>query len=115
MARQPAYFTVKILTILAMLATSITILVVVDTLWLQLVNAAFLAFVFGQIGLIGHDVGHQAMFRSAHRNKMTGYAVAFLLGMVRSWWVDKHNRHHSNPNVLSLDPDTDIPIMAFTE
>ena len=115
MARQPAYFTFKILTTLAMLALSLMILAVVDTLWLQLVNAAFLAFVFGQLGLIGHDVGHQAIFRSTYRNRLAGYGVSFLLGMVRSWWVDKHNRHHSNPNILSQDPDTNIPIMAFSE
>ncbi len=115
LAKQPVYYSYKILTTLLMLAFGIWVLVVVENLWLQLVNAAVMAFVFGQIGLIGHDVGHQTIFRSTRRNVVTGLVVCLLIGMVRSWWVDKHNRHHSSPNVLSLDPDTNIPVLAFTE
>ena len=32
-----------------------------------------------------------------------------------SWWNDKHNAHHANPNHDGLDPDIDIPFMAFSE
>ena len=48
--KQPAYYTYKILLTLGMLALSLTFLLVIDNLWLQLLNAAFLAFVFTQIG-----------------------------------------------------------------
>jgi fatty acid desaturase len=29
-----------------------------------------------------------------------------LIGVSYGWWVNHHNRHHSNPNNLDLDPDT---------
>jgi hypothetical protein len=36
------------------------------------------------------------------------------VGVSFDWWVAKHNRHHSNPNHEDLDPDIDIPALAFT-
>jgi len=41
--------------------------------------------------------------------------TVMLLGMSYSWWVDKHNAHHSNPNQFDMDPDIDIPLLAFSE
>ncbi len=38
-----------------------------------------------------------------------------LLGMSRQWWIDKHNEHHGHPNQLDVDPDVDIPLLAFEE
>jgi fatty acid desaturase len=29
-------------------------------------------------------------------------------------WVRTHNQHHANPNNIDLDPDIDIPVIAFT-
>src|SRR5919112_649362 len=53
--RQPAYYTYKILLTVGMLALSLTFLLVIDNLWLQLLNAAYLAFVFTQIGFIREE------------------------------------------------------------
>ncbi|HEU4760354.1 MAG TPA: fatty acid desaturase, partial [Dehalococcoidia bacterium] len=113
--KQPSYYTVHISLILSLLALSLTFVVLVDTLWLQLLNAAFLAFVFAQIGFIGHDAGHRQIFNAPGKNAITGLAVNFLLGTSRSWWIDKHNRHHANPNQLDVDPDISIPVLAFSE
>ena len=113
--KQPAYYTYKLLSTLGLLALSLTILVLVDTLWVQLINAAFLAFVFAQISFIGHDAGHKQIFRSARSNEITGLIICFMLAIERSWWIGKHNRHHNNPNHLALDPDADFPILAFTK
>ena len=113
--KQPAYCTYKILSTLGLLAISLTILALVNTLWLQLMNAGFLAFVFAQIAFIGHDAGHRQIFRSLRNNEIIGLIICFVLAIERSWWLDKHNRHHSNPNDLALDPDTDIPVLAFTK
>src|ERR671921_87437 len=38
-----------------------------------------------------------------------------LLGISRQWWIDKHNDHHGHPNQLDVDPDVDIPLLAFEE
>lgn len=115
LGKQLAYYAFKILSTLALLALSIAILVIVDTLWVQLLNAGFLAFVFAQIGFIGHDSAHRQIFRSARNNEVASLAICVLLGLERSWWIDKHGRHHNNPNHVTLDPDAELPMLAFTE
>ena len=113
--KQPAYYAYKFAFTLTMLAAGFAFLALVDTLWLQLIDAVFLAVIFAQVGFIGHDAGHRQIFNSARRNDMVGLGIALLLGMVRTWWVDKHNRHHSYPNEPGRDPDVDIPVLAFGE
>ncbi len=113
--RQRGYYTIKIVSTFAMLTLSVTLLLVVDNFWFQLGNAAFLAFVFGQIGYIGHDAGHLAVCRSTRGNRLIGYGVCFLLSMSQSWWLTQHNQHHRTPNDLDDDPHTLMPVLAFSE
>ena len=113
--KQPLYYWIKILSTVGSLALSVTFMAVIDSLWLHLLNAVFMAVIFAQLGFLGHDSGHRQVFASARWNDMLGLAVSFLLGMERTWWVEKHNRHHSNPNQTGMDPDLDIPILAFSE
>src|SRR5215469_8780179 len=114
--QQPVYYTYKILFTLALLALSSTCLVVFKHSWLQLLNSVFLAFVFTQIGFIGHDIGHRQIFRSKRLFELAGFVTGNLvLGWSWSWWVDKHNRHHGHPNETDVDPDISIPLLAFTE
>jgi fatty acid desaturase len=115
--QQPAYFAGKILLTLGWLAVGLTLLLIVDNLWLQLLNAAYLAFVFVQISLIAHDMGHrQFSFRASWKNDwLTLILGNLLLGISRQWWIDKHNDHHGHPNQLDVDPDVDIPLLAFEE
>jgi fatty acid desaturase len=100
-----------------LLAVGLTLLLIVDNLWLQLLNAAYLAFVFVQISLIAHDMGHrQFSFRASWKNNwLTLILGNLLLGLSRQWWIDKHNDHHGHPNQLDVDPDVDIPLLAFEE
>jgi len=112
--KQPVYYTYKILLTLCLLAASLSILVVVDNLWLQLLNAAFFAVVFTQIGLVAHDAGHLQIFRSASRSSIILLPVIFFIALDLSWWLEKHNRHHRNPNHIDLDWDINLPIIGFT-
>jgi hypothetical protein len=113
--KQPAYYAHKFVLTLTLLGVGFTVLALVDTLWLQLLDAVLLAVVWSQLAFLGHDAGHRQIFKSARRNDIVGLGIAFCLGMVRTWWVDKHNRHHSFPNELGKDPDVDIPVLAFDE
>lgn len=114
--KQPRFYTYKILSIVGLLALSIAFLLLVNNFWLQLLNAAFLAFVFGQIGFLGHDGGHRQIFNKTWKNDILILFVANLLvGMSYSWWNDKHNAHHSHPNEVDMDPDISIPAISFTE
>jgi hypothetical protein len=57
--RQPAYYTGKTGFTLILLAVSLALLFVLGDTWFQLLNAAYLAFVFVQISLLSHDFGHR--------------------------------------------------------
>jgi fatty acid desaturase len=115
--RQPVYFAGKISFTLGLLAMSLTLLLILDNPWLQLLNAAFLAFVFVQISLVAHDCGHRQF--SFHASRKNDWATLIfgnlLLGVSRQWWIDKHNEHHGHPNQIDVDPDIDIPLLAFEE
>jgi fatty acid desaturase len=112
--KQPTYYTYKILFTLSLLALSVAFLVVTSNPWLQLLNAAFLAFVFNQLGFIGHDLGHRQLLHDARKNTIGRLIFTLLLGISGELWVRTHNQHHSNPNNTDLDPDIDIPVLAFT-
>jgi fatty acid desaturase len=115
MIRQPAYFAGKFALTLGMLAVSLGLLLAFDSTWLQLLNAACLAFVFVQISFLAHDCGHRQFSLRIpwHNDWITLILGNLLLGVSREWWIDKHNEHHGNPNQLDVDPDVDIPLLAF--
>ena len=115
MIRQPAYFAGKFALTLGMLAVSLGLLLAFDSTWLQLLNAAYLAFVFVQISFLAHDCGHrQFSLRIPWQNDWITLILGnLLLGVSREWWIDKHNEHHGHPNQLDVDPDVDIPLLAF--
>jgi fatty acid desaturase len=83
--------------------------------WWQLFIAVLMAFLFTQLGFIGHDAGHRQIFRSHRANYVVGLLHGNLaIGLSYGWWVDKHNRHHAHPNHEGLDPDVAIGALAFS-
>ena len=116
LGKQPAYYAREILTTLVLLAACIGILVFLGDSWFQLLNALFLALIFGRKGFIVHDAEHNQIFSSRRWNQIVGLSGGFFVGMMPSWWYDKHTvKHHSNPNDIDLDGDIDIPFLAFSE
>ena len=114
--KQPLYYTSQILLIGGLLALSIAALVLIDSLWLQLLNAVFLAFVFTQISFLGHDACHRQIFSSARNNNIAGTLFWNLfLGMSNRWFIYRHNRHHAHSNELENDPDADLIILSLSE
>lgn len=113
--KQPRYYTCRIALLFVLLALGVIFLLFVHVFWLQLLNAVYLAFVFAQIGLLGHESGHRQMFHSLWKHDLVSLLGGnLLIGMSYAWWVDKHNRHHSHPNEVDMDPDIEIPFLEFT-
>jgi fatty acid desaturase len=113
--RRHGYYTAKLILNLVLLAAGGAAFVALEDSWWQLLTAAYLAVVFTQLAFVGHDAGHRQIFRSRRGNNLVGLVHANLLvGISFGWWVGKHDRHHSNPNHEDLDPDIDIPALAFT-
>lgn len=114
--KQPGYYACHLLLMSVMLVLSLGTLFVTESLPLQLLNAVFLAFVFTQIAFVAHDAGHRQIAQSTRKNDIISLLLGNLvLGLSRGWWVKKHNQHHANPNQEGLDPDIDIPVLAFSE
>jgi fatty acid desaturase len=64
---------------------------------------------------LGHDAAHQQIAKKRLGNDIIGIACGDLLtGLSIGWWIDKHNRHHSNPNKEDHDPDIGDGVLSFT-
>jgi fatty acid desaturase len=78
--------------------------------------AVGLALMSVQLGFQLHDSGHRQMFNSPGKNAFVGLFTAdLLLGVSYGWWVQKHNRHHGNPNDVDLDPDIKVGAIAYND
>ena len=83
--------------------------------WYQLILAGILGVVLSQIGFLGHEAAHRQMFRSPHWNEWVARVLSTLMvGLSYGWWMNKHNRHHANPNKQGTDPDVDNKFVALT-
>jgi fatty acid desaturase len=100
---------------LALVASGLVFLLLGDS-WLQLLVAAALGILFTQFAFFSHEAAHRQVLASGPANDSLGRLVGNLLvGMSYSWWMNKHTRHHANPNQVGRDPDIDGSIIAFTE
>ena len=115
LATRPRYYAWKITLTVAALAAGWSVFALIGDSWWQLAVAGFLAVVFGQIGFLGHDAGHQQVFARRQANYVLGVLCADLgIGLSYGWWTGKHNRHHAHPNTEDVDPDIMIGPLAFS-
>jgi fatty acid desaturase len=112
--KRPGWYALRIaLTILA-LAFSITWIVIMPSLWMQIPNALFLAVVMGQAAMLGHDAGHRQVSRTGWKNAAIGLSNNLIVGGSWTWWVWAHDRHHGKPNQIGEDPATAFDMIAMT-
>ncbi|OGH69666.1 MAG: hypothetical protein A2754_02935 [Candidatus Magasanikbacteria bacterium RIFCSPHIGHO2_01_FULL_47_8] len=112
--KRPRYYAYKMLLNAGLLILGIAVLFVWDALWIRLLDAVFLAFVFGQAAYVGHDAGHRQITNSDLGNEFIRVFSSFFIAISRTWWISAHDEHHKNPNNLGKDPHTRIPLMAFS-
>jgi fatty acid desaturase len=113
--RRPGRYGARLAFTGAALAAGWTAVFLVGNSWAVLAVAAFLAVVFIQVVFVGHDAGHQQIFRSHRANRLVGLTAGNVLtGLSFGWWVRKHNAHHAHPNQVDRDPDIGPGVIAFT-
>ncbi|WP_291380804.1 acyl-CoA desaturase [Demequina sp.] len=94
----------------------ITGIILLGDSWFQLLMAGALAVVLTQIAFLGHEASHRAIFVSGPANDRVGRLLSTLVvGISHQWWMNKHSRHHANPNQMGKDPDIASDTIRFTE
>jgi fatty acid desaturase len=74
--------------------------------WFQLIVAGALGVLFTQFAFLSHEAAHRQVFDSRKWNDRAGrWLGTFVVGLSYSWWMNKHTRHHGNPNTVGKDPD----------
>ncbi|GAA2526103.1 delta fatty acid desaturase [Winogradskya humida] len=112
--RRPAYYAVRISVVAAMLVGGWAAFFLIGSSWWTLAVAAFLGVVFSQVALIAHDLAHRQVFRTKAPSERAGRIAANVaVGMSYGWWMDKHTRHHNNPNHDDLDPDVQPEVLIW--
>jgi fatty acid desaturase len=113
--RRPLYYTLRLGAVALALGAGCAAFAALGDSWWQLAVAAGLAAVFGQIGLAAHDLAHKQVFTRRRPTETGGLIAAnVLLGMSYGWWMNKHTRHHANPNHEEKDPDVSPALLVWS-
>ncbi|CAM5787499.1 hypothetical protein CPER28S_02033 [Cellulomonas persica] len=84
--------------------------------WFQLLIAAGLGVLLTQTAFLTHEAAHKQVLAGGRANDRLARILACgVVGVSLSWWENKHNRHHANPNKVGKDPDIEIDTISFVE
>lgn len=113
--RRYGYYWSKILLSMLVFAGTWVAFAFVGNSWFQLGLAAVMAVALTQLAFLGHDGAHRQIFASHRWNEWMSRVISGLfVGLSYGWWLNKHNRHHANPNKEGSDPDIEPGVLAFT-
>ena len=112
--RRPAYYAARVSVVTAMFAGVWVAFALIGPSWWNIGVAALLGVVFSQTALLAHDIAHRQVFRTKTPSAIAGRIAANVaVGMSYGWWMDKHTRHHNNPNHDDLDPDVQPELLIW--
>ncbi|MEU4427392.1 acyl-CoA desaturase [Actinoplanes sp. NPDC024001] len=112
--RRPAYYAVRMTVVGVMFAAAWATVFLVGSSWWQPAVAGLMGVTFAQVALLAHDVAHRQVFRTRGTSELVGRLMGNVgIGMSYGWWVDKHTRHHNNPNHDDLDPDVQPELLIW--
>jgi fatty acid desaturase len=90
-------------------------MILLENSWLQLLMAGALGVIFTQIAFLGHEASHRQILESGQANDRLGRVLAAFVGISYGWWMNKHSRHHANPNKIGKDPDIESGAISFVD
>ncbi len=94
----------------------ITGMILLGDSWFQLLMAGALGILFTQVAFLGHEASHRTIFVSGPANDRLGRVLStVVVGISHQWWMNKHSRHHANPNQIGKDPDIERDTISFLE
>ncbi|HWR85688.1 MAG TPA: acyl-CoA desaturase [Rhodoglobus sp.] len=113
--RRPVWYVSRcILLVLAYVGLFTALFTLGSSPWQLLVAAGF-AVLFTQTAFLAHDGAHKQIFTSGKRNEWFSRVVGNLfVGLSYGWWMNKHSKHHANPNKIGKDGDIRPGAIVFT-
>lgn len=106
MDRRPGSYLLRGIVLAALFAVGFALLLTLGRTWWQLLVAAYFSVLFTQAAFVAHDSAHKQIFTSGPRGEVVSRVLANLVvGLSYGWWMNKHTRHHANPNTLGRDGD----------
>src|SRR3954447_20535888 len=109
--RRPLYYAVRLTLVAALFAGGWAGLAVTHSLWFGVV----LAVAYAQVALVAHDLAHKQIFSGRRWSESLGLIAGNAgIGMSYGWWMNKHTRHHANPNHEDHDPDVAPDILVWS-
>jgi fatty acid desaturase len=113
--RRPGYYAARLGLVSLAVVGGWTAFFLVGSSWWTLAVAVFLAVVFAQVALVAHDLAHRQVFRTNTPSARAGVVAGNLvIGMSYGYWMDKHTKHHANPNHDDLDPDVGPGVLVWS-
>jgi fatty acid desaturase len=113
--RRPGYYALRIGIVAAAYVGGWVIFGLVGNSWWQPAVGVLLGLAYAQLALVSHDLAHRQVFRSQRRTEIAGLIAGNLgIGMSYGWWMNKHTRHHANPNHEDDDPDVSPDILIWS-
>ncbi|MBB4697593.1 fatty acid desaturase family protein [Paractinoplanes abujensis] len=113
--RRPGYYALRLGLVAGALIGGWALFFAIGASWWTLLVAVFLAVVFAQTALVAHDLAHRQVFRTNKPSRRAGLIAGNLaIGMSYGYWMDKHTKHHANPNHDDLDPDVGPGVLVWS-
>src|SRR5688572_21502249 len=77
--------------------------------------APVFGILFTQTAFLAHDSAHKQVFTSGKHNEWFSRILGnVIVGLSYGWWMNKHSKHHANPNVIGKDGDIRPGAIIFT-
>ena len=114
--RAPGFYLLRGLLCYAILAAGLSLPFVLPGAWGALLAILVIGIGLLQVGVLGHDAAHLAVFTGVKANWALGMLCWNVTLGISFWsWRDRHNRHHANTNDIDDDPDIfNAGLIAFT-
>lgn len=112
---RPRYYAFRIGLVLLAYMGLWAFFVLLGDSWYQTIVAVAAGVLFAQVALVAHDLAHRQVFRARRHAEIAGLIAGNLaIGMSYGWWMEKHTRHHANPNHPDEDPDVAPDILVWS-
>jgi fatty acid desaturase len=114
--RRPGSYATRVIVLGVLFAAGFVMLATLGHTWWQLLVAVYFSVLFTQSAFLAHDGAHKQMFTSGPRGEAFSRVFGNLVvGLSYGWWMNKHTRHHANPNTVGKDNDIVPGAVVFVQ